>query len=282
MFETLLCLQLLAAAPPAESEPRTVAVTITDDKGQALDSLGLGDVALLENGNAREVLSLRRDDRPLNLMLLVDTSEELRSSLRLNLVDALDAFLKALPEGTRFALWRTGERPTRVLDFGDDRGAAPAALRRLFPQGGNTMLDALVEATRELKQVEGQRRVVVAVSGQSIEFSSRPRQQVVEQARPHADTFYFLQIDEGNADNEMRAAYSHVFSELARLTGGLHETTLTSMATRKPLLQIAADLQNRYLLTYAGDAGTKPGKLELQVARPKTRLRLAQNQEPRR
>jgi len=281
MHKLLLCLVLaLATTPAAQAETRSVPLVVSDQQGQPVDGLGLDDVALVENGTARVLRSLRRDERPIDVLLLVDTSEDLRSSLRLSLLDALDAFLKALPPGTRYALWKTGERPTRILDLADDQGAASNALRRLFPQGGNTMLDALVEATREFKRVEGRRSVVVAVSGTSIEFSSRARQQVVEQARPNADTFYFLQIDEGSADAEMRAAYGHVFSELARCSGGLHETTLTSMGARKPLLAIAADLQNRYLLTYDAEPGAKPGKLEVQVARPNTRVRLALPKEP--
>ena len=63
-----------------------------------------------------------------------------------------------LPEGTRYAVWTTGDRPTKVVDSRRRRAAAaqgPEARRSRT--GGNTLLDALVEASRDLQKKEGER-----------------------------------------------------------------------------------------------------------------------------
>jgi von Willebrand factor type A domain len=272
-----LGLQLLAAAGTAAApavELRTITVAASDESGRPVSGLDPHDVALLENGTARDIARIVRDERPLSVLLLVDSSEDLGATLRLHLIDLLGTFVAALPDGTRYAIWKTGDRPTRILDFGTDRAAALPALKRVFPQGGNTMLDALVEASREFgKQQEGVRSVVVAVSGTTLELSSQSRQQVVDQARHNAERFYFLQIDEGSADQEMRLNYGYTFAELARRSGGQHVSILTPMGAAKPLLAFASELPSWYELTYATEAGLKQRKLELQSARPGVRLR---------
>ena len=140
----VLAFLLAPAAPAAEAQVRAVTVTFTDDKGNPVEGLVPEEVALLENGVARDVTSLQLDRRPLTLALLVDTSAAVSSSYRLTMVDALMSFLGRLPAGSTYALWTTGDRPTKLVDYTDDVSAAAKALKRVAPQGGNTMLDALV------------------------------------------------------------------------------------------------------------------------------------------
>ena len=72
----------------------------------------------------------RRDQRPLDLALVVDTSQPMASLYRLNVLEPVVQFLGHLPEGTQFVVWTTGDRPTKAVDYGDDPAVAerdPAA-----------------------------------------------------------------------------------------------------------------------------------------------------------
>jgi len=286
MLVTFVLLSTLAAPPEprdrdSELVSRTVSVAITGKDGRAVENLSLQDIALVEDGQAREVSRLVPDERPLRVLLLVDSSESVGASLRLNLVEPLVRLLEQLPEGTRYALWKTGDRPTRLVDWSTDRTLGRRALERLFPMGGNTILDALVEAGRTLKTEEGGRTAVVAVSASGPEFSSRTRERVVDEAQPLADTFYSVLIDQPDAvERPNDVAYSYVFTELARRSGGLHEPVLTAMTVSRSLSKLGADLSHRYRLSYLG--APRRGKLELQLARPDTRLRLVEAPEARR
>jgi VWFA-related protein len=275
MFSTLLAVVLTLPAPAAEPELRTIGVAVSDAKGQPVTGFDLRDVALIENGVARDVARFELDDRPLTVAVLVDTGEAMSTALRLHLVDAVSAFLAALPSDARYALWRTGDRPEKIVDYTDDREAAVKALKRTFPQGGNTVLDALVEASRDLKKQEGARSAVVALTGMGQEFSNRTRQRVVEEARDNADVFSSLAIDEGDASFEMRTNYEYVLSRLARLSGGLHERSLSSMGAGLGLRKLAADLRAHYRLSYVTEPGLAERRLEVQVARPGTKVRVA-------
>lgn len=275
MLTTLLTAVLALPAPDAAApELRTVEVVVTTDRGAPVDDLGLKDVAVVENGVARDVARFGHDERPLTLALLVDTEEVMSTALRLHLIDAVEEFLQGLPAGTRYALWRTGDRPEKIVDYTDDRTAAKKALRRVFPQGGNTVLDALVEASRDLKKQEGQRSAVVALTGMGPEFSNRTRYRVVDEARGNADLFLVASIDEGAPNFDARTNYEYAFTTLARLSGGVHERTLSSMGATSVMRKLAADLRARYRLSYATEPDLKERRVEVQVARPGTKVRV--------
>lgn len=267
-------LLLLQAAPPAPVEIRSVVVSVTDEEGGPVRSLVPEEVAIIENGVARDLTRFEPDRRALTVAVLLDSSEEVSASFRLHLVDAVTSFLGRLPEGSRYALWTTGDRPTKIVDFTDNVSEAPRRLRRVFPQGGNTVLDALVEASRDLKTQEGDRSGVVAITGLGIEFSARDRRRVVEEAEQNASVFMCIQFEEGTADFARRANYEYVLGNLARRTGGLHEALLSAMGVRKALEKVAADLGGRYRLSYASLPAIKERRLEVKVARPGVRVRL--------
>ena len=67
---------LLAAAPAAgQSVERSLAVAVIDGDGAPVPGLGPADFVVREDGVRREVLRVRQDPAPLQIALLVDTSE---------------------------------------------------------------------------------------------------------------------------------------------------------------------------------------------------------------
>jgi len=283
MITTALTALMLAQAAPAATAPvetRVVSVTATDDKGNPLDGLGRDDVAALENGVARDVVSLTLDKRPLTVAFLLDTSAAVGNSLRLQLIAPVVGFLRQLPDGSRYALWTTGDRPTKLVDFTDEPDAARNALRRVAPQGGTTMLDAIVEAAEDLKKKEGERFAIVAVTAVGPEFSSRAKEQVVERLKDDSSTFLGLLIEEGATSTENRNSYDYVFDRLARRSAGLFDITLSSMAAESELKKLAAHLRSQYQLTYVTVGDLKQRKIEIQVARPRAKVRVGPPRNP--
>jgi VWFA-related protein len=275
-MKTLLVMGLLLAQAVADDvQVRSVTVTVTDDQANPIEGLVTEEVALLENGVVRDVTSLKLDRRPLSVVLLVDTSEAVADAYRLHMVDAIMGFLRRLPDGAKYSIWTTGDRPTKLVDFTDDPAAAGKALTRVVPQGGSTLLDALTEATRDLKKREGDRTAVVAVSAMGPEFSSRDRFRAIEDAQKNADVFLAVQLEEGRADYETRANYDHVLAGLPQKTGGLHERTLSPMGLDSALRKVSAYLRSSYRLSYATVPDLKNRKIEVKVARPGVKVRVS-------
>jgi hypothetical protein len=267
----LMALLLQAATPALET--RTVSVVVTDAQDRPVQDLVPDELALVENGVAREIVGLAPDERPLTVGILVDSSEEITTTYRLYLIDAVTSLVKGLPEGSRYGLWVTGDRPRRLLEATEDRGAASLALKRVAPSGGSTLLDALVEVTKELGRKEGERLAIVAVAGMTTEFSSRDRFRVVEECEKRADLFLFFSFDEGRADFEDRTDYDYVMGHLAKKPGGRLERAITPMAASRTVAGFAADLRPALRLSYETPGDLKERRIDIQVSRPGLRVR---------
>ena len=273
-------------SPPAALETRTITFSIVDDKDQPVRTLGPEEVAVQENGVARPLVRLELDPRPLAIAVLLDSSVTMAPHYRLYLVDAVLQFLLRLPEGTRYAIWTTGDRPSKIYDWGDNRAAAAKTLRRVIPQGGNTLLDALVEASKDLKNREDARSAIVVVTGMGIGFAGYDRRQVVDEVLKNPITVLAVEVDEdrsapdlGSSDHTTGMDYDYALSTLAKRTGGVRETVLSAMGIEQVLKGIAAQLTSRYRLTYASAATTRDAKLEVTVALPGVKVRMG---DPRR
>jgi hypothetical protein len=273
---TLAAFLLGQAAPStaAGTEIRALTVTLLEEKDQPATDVSVADVALTENGVARDITSFKPDARPLSVAILVDSSAAMGSSYRLNVVEPVLALVRALPEGARYSLWTTGDRPTKVVDHTDDRTVAGDALRRVAPQGGNYMLDAISEASSDLAKLsrEGDRKVVVAVTGMGPELSYVDKYRSADVGEKNLDLFLGVVIEAGGADFEVRTNLSYVYDRLARATGGRQETSLSAMGMGDALRKVGAHLKAGYRLAYATVPDLKKRKLDLSVARPGTRV----------
>jgi VWFA-related protein len=275
-------LLLLAPAEPAAPEVRTVTISVTDDKGQPVASLAPEEIAVLENGTARTLIKAEKEQRPLRLAVIVDTSQPIADHYRLQMVEPIVQFLGKLPEGTEFAVWTTGDRPTKVVDYGAGRVAATKALQRVFPTGGNTLLDALVEASRDLQAKEAARSAIVVITGIGAGFANYSKEQVVDIVRPTGATVLAAEIEENEAaasraaGEVSRTDYDYVLGRLAETTGGRREILLSSMGTANTLDAFAAELGSQYRLTFdtVSTGKDKDRKIEVKVARPGARVRV--------
>jgi VWFA-related protein len=275
----LAALLLGQAAPTTApgTEVRALTVILLDNKDQEVTDVSPSDVALLENGVSRDIVSFKPDRRPLSVAVLVDTSAAVGSAYRLNVVDAVIGLIARLPEGSRYALWTTGDRPTKVRDFTDDRGAAATALRMVAPMGGNYMLDAFDEASKDLKKSsrEGDRTAVVAVSFMGPEFSSVDKYRAADVAQGNADLFLSVQVEEAEgAERELQTAVSYVMDRVAHATGGRFDTILSPMGLDGALRKVSAHLRSAYRLLYATVPDLKKRDLDLHVARKDTKVLL--------
>jgi VWFA-related protein len=268
---------LLQASSPADV--KTLDVWITDSKGSAVRGLVPEEAAVVENGVARSVTRLEEDHRPLMVAVVVDSSAPMATFYRLHLVEPVVRLLSQLPEGSRFAVWTTGDRPQKIADWSDDVAAASRALKRTAPQGGNTVLDAIVEASADLKRKEGERSAVVVVSGVGIGFTNWERRQAVEKARSGNATFMVVQFEEtgeptqASGEQVSRLDYDYVFDNLTRQTGGLREISMSAMGVPHSLERVAQALKAPYRLSYTTVPDLKERKVEVKVARQGVKVR---------
>jgi hypothetical protein len=262
---------VLSLVAPVLAGDRVVTVALTDKEGVPLKAISANDVAVVENGVTRDVVDLVADTRPLSVALLVDTSEAVGSSYRLNIVPAIAPFLASLPEGSHYTLWTTGDRPTKRIEWSDDPREAEKALKQVFPQGGNTLLDSIREASKDLGKREAARTAVVVVTAAGVDFSNVTREQAVDDSIGKADVFYVLEILEGGS---LPFNLEYALSNLAQKSGGLLLRAMSGMATEVNLKKITNDLASHQRLTYSEAADVKERKLAVNVAQPGAKARV--------
>lgn len=281
----ILALAATQAVPPAPERPeegsvRAVTVTAVDDKGRPVEGLAAEEIAVVENGAARTVTRFERDRRNLTVAILVDSSEPQSTSFRLYFVDAVLQLVQRLPEGTKYSIWTTGDRPRKVADYGDEPAAVSKALRRAMTSGGNTLLDAIVEARKDLVDQESSRSAMVILTGTGIGFTNSHRQQVADEMAKGSTAVFVAQVDDNRvpfttgepAQGEVSAAdYDYVLSRVSDQTGGRREVLLAPMGVADVLKAFAAEMKAQYRLSYV--SGDK-GKVEIKVARPGVKVRM--------
>jgi hypothetical protein len=115
---------------------------------------------------------------------------------------------------------------------------------------------------------------MVVVTGVGIGFASRPRQAVVDEVRRRKVPVMAVQFEErgsddyqaAGADQVARPDYDYVLGNLAR--SGVYERPLSAMGLDKALDKAVAALRGSYRATYDTPDARRPGKVEVQVARP--------------
>jgi len=282
-------LWLLAALSFQQPAPETYSLraVVSDAKDAPVRDLEISDVSLTVGGATVPLTRFEKDERPTNIALLIDSSQPMQNAFRLQFNEAAKAFVASLPNNTRLTVWTTGDRPTKViddLDVSEEGSAAQVAktLSRAATVGGNTVLDAVVEAAEALKKKEGERKVLVFLTAEGAGFSSDNRQGIVDRVKKTGVEITGVLIAEsGDATgggDVPQEEYDYVFGSLTEGGGGRLERPLTVMSASASLLRVAADLRSTYRVAFHS-SGKKPSRVVLQVARPAVKVRLSTPQK---
>jgi VWFA-related protein len=296
MRTLLLVVLALGVAPPpgATAATRSIALVVTDADGGFVPDLRPEEVQVLENGEPRERVGFERDERPLAVALVLDTSTGAARVFRVQALDALAAFRAALPPGTKCTLWSTGDHPRKVGEVGPERESAEKRVAQAFGlDGANALLDALVEAADALRRESGRRRALVVVSGAGAGHTNLSPGDVVAETRKAAARVVGVLYREGASgavgplsglDAPRDAAnltivgasdHERILDGLAQATGGRFESVGTAIAVARVLESMAAELGGQYRLRYAGSDAKGPKRVEVRLARPGVRWRVA-------
>lgn len=276
-----LCAVLALAQPGLET--LSVRAVISDSKGAAVRDLQVEDVSLSASGATLPITFFERDERPSRVALLIDSSQPMATSYRLQFIDAARSFVASLPENTRISIWTTGDRPTKIVDDldlgeGGSTREVEASLKRVLLTGGNTILDAVVEAAEDLVKKEGERKIVVFLSGTGPGFANADRHSIVDRVmKTGVEVAGALVAESGESSGGGEVSqqdYDYVFGSLADKTAGRLERSLSDMGAGRAMQSVAADLRSTYRLSFQAMDGQQL-RLALQVARPSVKVRLS-------
>jgi hypothetical protein len=277
LFAVLGLAAALAARPGtlvAQAIQRSMYVSVLNDAGAPVPDLGPADFIIREDNATREVLSVRPATEPMQIAILVDTSEAARDDIQ-HMRLALPAFVSALTSGdvkNELAIIAVGERPTVFTEYTSNRAALQKGIDRIWSMQGSGayLLEGLIEVARGLKKREAARPVIVSITTEGPELSNSQHDQVLEPIRDIGAAYHAITLGRPSSSlsDEIRNR-NMVFDLGTRQTGGRREELLTSMALGQTLTQLATELKNQYRVTYSRPASLiPPEKITVAAAKP--------------
>jgi hypothetical protein len=267
-------------------------VSVVDRSGARVADLGPADFIIREDNVSREVLSVAPADEPMQLAVLVDNSESSREvipDIRRALPDFLDILSQPTPSGrsNQVAIIGLAERPTIFANFTTERAPLDKAVGLIWDRrGGSYLLDAIIEVAQGFKKRDAARPVIVAITTDGTELSSRHYTQVLEPLAATGATLHVITLGPPSRENSDDVINRDtVVDEGPRASGGVHERLLAGTALPAKLKQLGDVLTHQYRVTYGHpDSLLPPEHVTVSVRRPDLTARgtLVQDRQARR
>ncbi len=148
----------------------TLPVTVKDSRGAPIGDLGREEFEILEEGARRELAIFERStDRPLSVVLMVDTSLSTAIELRYERESAKRFLASLLGSGSqpadRAAIFSFSADVEIIQGFTRDQNDLEQALGRIRPQTGTSVYDAVRAASSVLGRRDGRRVIIVITDG---------------------------------------------------------------------------------------------------------------------
>lgn len=258
----------------AQAIQRALYVSALTEAGAPVADLAPADLIVREDNVAREVLTVVPAVEPMQIAILVDTSQGARDAIS-HMRTALPPFVNALTTAevkNEVAIIAIGERPTVYTNYTFNQAELKKGIDRIWSVRGSGayLLDGIIEVCQGFKKRGAQRPVIVAILSEGPELSNRQHDQVLDPLRAAGAAFHAITLGRPSSDlrDETRER-NIVLDEGPRTTGGRREELLTSMALEGKLTQLAAELTHQYKVTYARPQSLiPPERVTVTAAKP--------------
>jgi hypothetical protein len=236
------------------------------------------DLAVVEDGATRDVVDVKPAADPMTIAILVDNTKPTMGKdaptreLRAALTTFVRTVQSASPESA-IGLWEFAgagvmtQKPTvKTEDLAKK-------ISRMFPsqQSGGVLLEALVDASKELSKKEmAPRRIVVAVSLNSPEVSTMEPRDAAMAMRKAGVSLWAVSIsanaDASGSSQGSSAAREVILDNGSAGSGGMRLTGVTAISLESQLKKVADALVSQYVVTYTRPAGAPATPSNIQAA----------------
>ena len=278
---------------------KTIYVSVLDDAGKPVKDMTADEFALREDGKDRQIVSVGPAREPLQVVMLVDTSD---SAVRLvqDIRTAVGDFIKelhAVRNDAAVELMEFGQAPVPATKFITDDQVLLGALNKLVgkPTADAVLLEAIAQANKDLQKQPSARRAIVALNVEpsnelsqnatalrdgfrksnaqlwSLSLQSRDVAMSAAGVKPgYEDAVGGNVSAAANAANKT-SARNAMLTDFAKVTGGYRDMINGQSAMGDILKRWADALTYQYAVTYVRDSGS-PKVVQIGTTRPGVHL----------
>jgi Ca-activated chloride channel family protein len=267
----------LAAQTVFRSNVRLVRIlaTVKDVNGNLVGSLNKNDFRVFDNGIEQQIAVFDRESaQPLSVAILVDTSGSTAIELKYE-TDSVNRFVRTLlkegnPDDTA-ALYTFNWQVTLQCSYTRRLERLEQALKRLKPEGGTSMYDAMYLASQELGDRDG-RHVMIVVTDGGDTTSSKTYHQALEAVQLADAILYPILVIPITNDAGRNIGGENALTTLAASTGGRVFAPTIGAELDRAFGDILRDLRTQYVIGFypKGVPATKDRfhRLEIALNRP--------------
>jgi hypothetical protein len=253
------CVLLHPQPAAAQAREHAIYASVLDDKGNPVEGLNAAGFVVREDDVTREVLRVVPADEPMQIALIVDNSaaaESMITQLRQALARFITTMTEPLPGGGRneLAIITIASRPTIAANYTSDRKTLLDAANRIFADTSSAayLLDALVETSQGLQRRGAMRPVMISITTEGRDFSSRRREQALDALDRAGGIFDAIIVGPSATDlTDEGRDRSIVLGQGTIENGGHRDILLTSMSLPDRLGKLADELSHQYKVVYS-------------------------------
>jgi len=235
---------------------------VTTREGAPIMDLKRQDFRIYEDGAEQEISYFVKDDAPVSIGLLLDSSGSMRNKKQKS-SEAAAAFFRTANSEDEFFLIEFDDRPKLVLPFTKDTDLLYHEISHARPYGRTSLFDAIHMALGVMKAAQHERRALVIVSDGGDNRSRRTFTAIKGDMLEADVQLYAMGIfdPEGASQGSREEAEGpQVLDNLAEITGGRHFPVLNLGTLPEVSTRIGQLLRNRYLIGYNPTNASRDGR----------------------
>ena len=267
-----------AAAHAQTTIEREMFVSVLSKADEPVLTLGPADFIVREDGRIREVLRARRATDPIDIALLIDTSQALGRQVA-DTRKAIETFIDAMAGHAQISLIGVGDRPTILTAYTDDAAKLKKGVGNIFPVSGSgaTVLEGIEDSLKGMAKRKPERAAIVVLWAGGVEFSNTSYAALLARIEESGAALHVITV--GNtvppdATTQEGRSREIVFDSGTRQSGGRRHNVLSSMGLSDAMTKLAGELLGQYRITYVRPEMLIPPKtVEVTVRQPDVTVR---------
>ncbi|HEY3092362.1 MAG TPA: VWA domain-containing protein [Vicinamibacterales bacterium] len=255
-------------APTFKATTQIVSVpaTVLDGQGRLVPNLEQEQFTVLDNGKPQDITFFQNETQPFSVVVMLDYSASMTSSLDLLRAAAEQFLLRMLPQD-KGQVGAFSDKIEFSGNFTNDRDDLISALRDLQYGNPTRLWDAVDQSIEMLKPVDGRKVVLVFTDGDDT-YSKIGFGSVLDHAKQNEVMVYAigLQSQYFNGQRMVRSQPDRSLKKIAEETGGGYFELKKTDELAPTFTRVAQELHSLYTIGFSPAAlDGKEHKLELRM-----------------